>query len=66
VGCNEGRILLGFLLAQILYASDLEASEGDRDSGEDFIVVAGGEVKISFDIMSGSCVDVTVVHTEMR
>ena len=33
---------------------------------EDFVVVTGGEVKIAFDMMSGGCVDISVVHTETR
>ena len=33
---------------------------------EDFVVVAGGKFKIAMDVMSGSCVDVAVVHTVTR
>ena len=34
-----------------------EPTRGSRDSGEDFIVVGGGEVKISFDVMGGTSSD---------
>ena len=33
---------------------------------KDFVVVTGGEGKIAVDVMGGSCVDVTVVHTGTR
>ena len=33
---------------------------------EDFVVVARGEGYIAVDVVGGSCVDVTVVHTETR
>ena len=39
---------------------------GTVNAAEDFVVVVRGEVKIAVDMMSGSCVDVTVVHTETR
>ena len=33
---------------------------------EDFVVIAGGKGQIAVNVVSGSCVDVTVVHTGTR
>ena len=33
---------------------------------KDFVVVTRGEVKIAVDVVSGGCINVTVVHTGTR
>ena len=57
---------MGFYLFECFVESCREPTRGTAESTKDFIVVAGGEVKIAVDVMSSSCVDVAVVHTETR
>jgi len=60
MGCNGGRILLGFYLFKSFVQVFLEANMETRDASEDFVVIARGEMKITVDMMSGRSVDVRV------
>ena len=56
----------GFYLLERFVELRREPTGWTVEAAEDFVVVTGGEVKIAVDVVSGSCIDVAVVHTEMR
>ena len=60
------RSCWGFYLFERFVELCREPTRWTVEMAKDFVVVMGGEFKIVFDMMSGGCVDVTVVHTEMR
>ena len=55
-----------FYLLERLVELRREPTGWTVEAMKDFIVVAGGEGKITVDVVGGSCVDVTVVHTGTR
>ncbi len=63
---TEERSLWCFYLFECFVELCREPTGWTIKTTKDFVVVAGGEVKITVDVMSSSCVDVAVVHTGMR